>query len=77
MTREYAIECDHISGDVWTPVHLFAVDGMNDHVIRCRDCRLHGEDSRGGLTCRLFADFVHSTEPDGYCHRAEVRRDGD
>ena len=76
MSREYVIICDHISGDVWTPLHLFAVDGMNDRVVRCRDCGRHGEDSRGGLTCRLFEDFVHATEPDGFCDRAEVTSDG-
>lgn len=75
--REYAMECEHTSGEVWTPVGLYAIDGTNDRIVRCRDCGKHGEDSRGNLTCRLFEDFVHSTEPDGFCDRAEVMDDGD
>lgn len=38
-TREYVIECEHTAGDVWTPVGLFAIDGEEPRVTRCRDCR--------------------------------------
>lgn len=43
-TREYVIECEHTSGDVWTPVGLYAIDGTNPRVVRCWDCKHGGLD---------------------------------
>lgn len=76
-TREYAIECELASGDVWTPVGLYAIDGVNQRVIRCSECGLRGSDAEGGLTCRRWPESIHSTDPHGFCSWAEVMSDGD
>lgn len=41
MAREYVIRCEHTAGSVWTPVGLYAIDGEDPRVTRCRDCVWH------------------------------------
>ena len=36
--REFILECQYIGGKVWTPDGLYALEGANEEVIRCRDC---------------------------------------
>lgn len=73
MTREYVIECDKVSGDVWSPRGLFAYEGVNDQIIRCAACGLSGHDAHGGLTCDRYPESRHDTDPRGFCHAAIPR----
>ena len=62
MNREYVIRCEHTSGDVWTPVGLYAIDGEEPRVVRCRDCAHHD----GGNCCTLL-EFCTVGIDAGFC----------
>ena len=70
--REYAIECADMGAGVWSPHGLWAREGANDRIVRCRDCR-HARERNGRLVCHVRPMTCHVTEPDGFCHRGEPR----
>ena len=52
--REYVLMCEHTSGDVWSPERLYAIDGSDDRIVRCRDCAHHEPESDRTVRCTLL-----------------------
>lgn len=61
--REFILECQYVGGKVWTPDGLYALEGQNEEVVRCMDCKDYG-DCMGTPWCW---EFDHGTQPDGFC----------
>lgn len=70
-SREYVIECDHVTGDVWSPTHLFVDESVAHEVVRCRDC----EHMLLGW-CDLLEFKAPDMEEHGFCAWG-VAKDGD
>lgn len=60
-SREYVIECDHVTGDVWSPAYLFVDESVAHEVVRCRDCRMFD-----GGWCEM-GEFAVPHMDGGYC----------
>ena len=73
-SREYLVECDHVTGAVWSPAYLFVDESVAREVVRCRDCKQLVKRGRR-LYCDLNAGGFPEVEPDGFCAWGE-RRDG-
>ena len=71
MTREYVIECEHVTEGVWSPVHMFVDESVARPLVRCEGCRHHGTAGDGRMTCDVREAFRTITEPRGYCWRGE------
>ena len=66
--REFVIECEDIGNGVWTPDWLGAREGVDEEVVRCRDCVWYAP-----LRCMCRrADFT-VLDGDGYCAWGERR----
>lgn len=61
MAREYVVECDHVTGVIWSPVHLYVDESVAHQVVRCRDCRMFA-----GGWCELM-DFTVPHMDGGFC----------
>ena len=79
MICEYIVDCDEVAcGDGKKIVLPMSINGhVHERLIRCRDCRFYD------LTlwppallrheCTRVANSRHFTEPDGFCHKAQLR----
>lgn len=77
---EYIVTCDEETAS-WIGND---VESMRE-IVRCRDCakaehdyvyRFDGSKSYE-LTCKRFENFLHVTQPDGFCAWSERRSDHD
>ena len=60
-TRNYVIECERITGDVWSPLHMFVDASVAAPVVRCEDCHMFD-----GAWCELM-EFAVPHMSEGFC----------
>ena len=71
---EFVMTCEDMGAGVWSPDGLFAHEGVNERIIRCRDCAYA---RFGAQACALLDEseemFWVCVEPDGFCSWGEPR----
>lgn len=69
-TRNYVIECERITGDVWSPLHMFVDASVAAPVVRCGDCRWYRAPlpSLGNVAmCKRNVVSAIPVDEDGFC----------
>ena len=74
-TRNYVIECERITGDVWSPLHMFVDASVAAPVVRCKDCKHYTDDEMEYY--HYCGSWCEQVTPDGYCAWGERRADHD
>lgn len=59
-TREYVVECEHITENVWWPAKNYVQDNGNNigyfRVVRCDDCKWYDDESE---SCTQFQSLPY------------------
>lgn len=71
--REFVVDCENVTEDVWVPSRLWFL-GDEQKIVRCRDCKYYHDKIQA---CQFFADDAWdnrtyvTVEPDGFCKWGE------